>query len=50
MPASGGWPVVTFHTVWHSAPATRYQPGRSSAAARVSTSVSVGLRVAAARR
>src|SRR5581483_1557496 len=41
MPASGGWPVTTFHTVWYTQPATRYQPGRSSACARPSTSVSV---------
>src|SRR2546421_994384 len=44
MPASGGSPLTTFHTVWYRHPATRYQPGRSSRAARVSTSVSVWLR------
>jgi len=41
---------VAVHTVWHRAPATRYQPGRSSAAARASTPVSVPLRVTAARK
>src|SRR5215471_2500882 len=50
MPASGGWPVMTFQTVWYRHPATRYQPGRSIPAARASTSVSVRLRRRAARR
>src|SRR5258708_5143815 len=48
MPASGGRPVTTFHTVWYKHPAVRYQPGRPSAAARTSTSASVWLRRSAA--
>src|SRR6266851_1534325 len=50
MPASGGWPVTTFHTVWYRHPATRYQPGRSSRGARARTSVSVELRRSAASK
>jgi hypothetical protein len=47
--ASGGWPVTAFHTVWRRHPATRYQSNRSSAAARMSTSVSMLMRASVAR-
>src|ERR1700683_2663607 len=50
MPASGGWPVTVFHTVWYRHPATRYQSGRSIVAARASTPVSVRLRLSAATK
>src|SRR5260370_6706957 len=48
MPASGGWPLTTFHAVWYRPRATRYEPGRFGRVARARTSVSVELRCSAA--
>lgn len=43
MPSVGGRSVTTFHTVWNTLPAVRYQPGRSSFAARVKMSINTSL-------